>query len=98
MAIRAKRDKDISMSVRNFTQEEKDKLTQLIREGSTVMQEVEDLNGGLKDTVKAIAEEMQVKPAVLNKAIKIAHKGDFSRTSEDYSMLEDILVAVGKDH
>jgi len=86
------------MSVRNFTQEEKDKLTQLIREGSTVMQEVEDLNGGLKDTVKAIAEEMQVKPAVLNRAIKIAHKGDFSRTSEDYSLLEDILVAVGKDH
>ena len=81
---------------RNFT--EKDKLTQLIREGSTVMQEVEDLNGGLKDTVKAIAEEMQIKPAVLNRAIKIAHKGDFSRTSEDYSLLEDILVAVGKDH
>lgn len=82
---------------RNFTQEEKDKLTQLIREGSTVMQEVEDLTGGLKDTVKAIAEEMQIKPAVLNRAIKIAHKGDFSRTSEDYSLLEDILVAVGKD-
>ena len=86
------------MSVRNFTQEEKDKLTQLIREGSTVMQEVEDLNGGLKDTVRAIAEEMQIKPAVLNRAIKIAYKGDFSRASEDYSMLEDILVAVGKDH
>ena len=82
---------------RNFTQEEKDKLTQLIREGSTVMQEVEDLNGGLKDTVRAIAEEMQIKPAVLNRAIKIAHKGEFSRTSEDYSLLEDILVAVGKD-
>ena len=82
---------------RNFTQEEKDKLTQLIREGSTVMQEVEDLNGGLKDTVKAIAEEMQIKPAVLNRAIKIAHKGDFSRANEDHSLLEDILVAVGKD-
>lgn len=82
---------------RSFTQEEKDKLTQLIREGSTVMQEVEDLSGGLKDTVKAIAEEMQIKPAVLTRAIKIAHKGDFNRTSEDYSLLEDILVAVGKD-
>ena len=85
-------------SVKNFTQEEKDKLAQLIREGSTIMQEVEDLNGGLKDTVKAIAEEMQIKPAVLNRAIKIAHKGDFARASEDYSLLEDILVAVGKDN
>jgi len=85
------------MSVRNFTEEEKNKLAHLIREGTTVLQEVEDLNGGLKDTVKAIAEEMQIKPAVLNRAIKTAHKGDFSRTSEDYSMLEDILAAVGKD-
>jgi transposase-like protein len=82
---------------RNFSDEEKNKLIQLIREGSTVIQEVEDLNGGLKDTIKAIAEELQIKPAVLTRAIKIAHKGDFNRASEDYSMLEDILVAVGKD-
>lgn len=82
---------------RNFTAEEKAKLVQLFREGSTVIQEVEDLQGGLKDTVRAIAEEMQIKPAVLNRAIKIAHKGEFSRHSEDYSVLEDILVAVGKD-
>ena len=82
---------------RNFSDEEKNKLIQLIREGSTVIQEVEDLSGGLKDTVKAIAEELQIKPAVLTRAIKIAHKGDFNRTSEDYSLLEDILVAVGKD-
>jgi transposase-like protein len=82
---------------RNFSDEEKNKLIQLIREGSTVIQEVEDLSGGLKDTVKAIAEELQIKPAILNRAIKIAHKGDFNRTSEDYSLLEDILVAVGKD-
>ena len=39
------------MSVRNFTQEEKDKLTQLIREGSTVMQEVEDLNGKRREAL-----------------------------------------------
>ena len=36
------------------------------------MQEVDDLNGGLKDTVKAIAEEMQIKPTVLSKAIRTA--------------------------
>lgn len=83
---------------RNFTDEEKKKLTQLIREGSTVLQEVEDLSGGLKDTVKAIAEEMEIKPSILTKAIKIAHKGGFQQASEDYSILEDILVAVGKDN
>ena len=40
------------MTDRNFNAEEKAKLTQLIREGSTVMQEVEDLNGSLSDTIK----------------------------------------------
>lgn len=83
-------------TARNFTAEEKAKLTQLMREGSTVLQEVEDLQGGLKDTVQALAEEMQIKLSVLNRAIKVAHKGDFNRYSEDYSQLEDILSAVGK--
>ena len=40
-----------------FPSEEKAGLTQLVNEGITVMQEVDDLNEGLNDTVKAIAEE-----------------------------------------
>lgn len=82
--------------VRTFTSEEKAKLNQLIREGSTVLQEVEDLQGSLKDTVGAVAEELQIKPSVLKKAIAIAHKGTFGQQSDDHSMLENILGAVGK--
>ena len=29
---------------------------------------------GLKDTVKAVAEELDIKPGLINKAIKIAQK------------------------
>ena len=47
------------MSDRVFSSEEKAKLTQLVNEGITVMQEVDDLNEGLNDTVKAIAEELR---------------------------------------
>ena len=54
-----------------FSSEEKAKLITIINEGMTVMQEVEDLSAGLNDTVKAVAEEMQIKPAVLKKAIKL---------------------------
>ena len=50
------------MTDRFFSSEEKAKLTQLINEGLTVMQEVDDLNGGLKDTVKEIAEELSESP------------------------------------
>lgn len=86
----------MTTSVRNFNSEEKAKLTQVIREGSTVLQEVEDLNGSLSDTIKAVAEELQIKPTILKKAIKVAHKGEYQRHSDDFSMLEDILGAVGK--
>ena len=84
------------MTTRNFTAEEKAKLTQLIREGSTVLQEVEDLNGSLSDTIKAVAEEMEIKPGILKKAIKLAHKAEFGREQQDHELLETILTTVGK--
>ena len=49
--------------------EEKAKLNNLIREGSTVLQEVEDLQAGLKDTVKAVAEELEIKPSIIKKRL-----------------------------
>ncbi|MDB4378427.1 hypothetical protein N9Z41_01520 [bacterium] len=79
-----------------FNQEEKAKLIQIINEGMTVMQEVEDLNAGLTDTIKAIAEEMSIKPTVLKKAIRVAHKGNFAEATDDYSVLENILATTGK--
>ena len=79
-----------------FNQEEKAKLIQIINEGMTVMQEVEDLNAGLTDTIKAIAEEMSIKPTVLKKAIRVAHKGNFAVATDDYSVLENILATTGK--
>jgi|TARA_R110001592_G_scaffold121909_2_gene328174 transposase-like protein len=84
------------MSDKVFSSEEKAKLTQLINEGLTVLQEVDDLSDGLNDTVKAIAEEMQIKPAVLKKAVRTAYKADFDKHSDDYSQLENILATVGK--
>ena len=55
------------------------------------MSEIEDLKEGLKETVKAVAEELQLKPSVINKAIKIAHKGDWSQYNEDWEEIEAIL-------
>lgn len=80
------------MSDRVYTQDEKRKLTQLIQEGITVKQEIADLNEGLKDTVKAIAEEMSVPSKVLTKAIIVAHKGDLEKHQEELEELETILA------
>ena len=61
-----------------------------------IMHEVETLNGGLNDTIKAVAEEMEIKPAILKKAIKLAHKAEFGREQQDHELLETILTTVGK--
>jgi hypothetical protein len=79
------------MSGRSYGAEEKAKLERLINEGSTVLREVEDLTEGLKETVKAVAEELQIKPSVINRAIKIAHKGDWTSHNEDWAEIEAIL-------
>jgi phage host-nuclease inhibitor protein Gam len=79
-----------------FNTEQKNKLNQLINEGMSVMNEVETLNAGLSDTIKAVAEEMNIKATVLKKAIKIAHKMEFGQTQRDHELLENILTTVGK--
>ena len=81
---------------RTFNQEAKTKLTQLINEGMNVLQEVETLNEGLNDTVKAIAEELEIKPSILKKAIRVAHKQRLNETNEENEELNTILETVGK--
>ena len=89
--------KENNMSGRTYGPEEQAKLKKIIDEGATVLSEVEDLSAGLKDTVKAVAEELEIKPALINKAIKIAHKGEWSKYSEAFDSLENLIIAVGKD-
>jgi uncharacterized membrane protein YgcG len=84
------------MSNRVFTADQTKKLEQIINEGIQVTMEVETLTGGLNDTIKAVAEELEIKPGILKKAIRIAHKSEFGRTQDDHELLEQILTQVGK--
>lgn len=79
-----------------FSGDQKIKLKQLMQEGMTVLHEIDTLKDGLSETVRAIAEELNIKPAILSKAIKIAHKAEFGQTQRDHSVLEQILEATGK--
>jgi hypothetical protein len=71
--------------------EEKAKLERLITEGSTVLREIEDLREGLKETVKAVAEELDIKPSIINKAITIAHKDNWLDHEDEWNEIEMIL-------
>ncbi len=61
-----------------------------------VMQEVETLNEGLTDTVKAIAEELEIKPSILKRAIRTAYKSRLGETNKENEELNTILETVGK--
>ena len=83
------------MSDRVYGVEEKAKLERLVNEGVTVLQEVTDLQEGLKETVKAVAEELNMKPALINKAIKIAQKGDWHKVADEFEVIN--LVSTCKE-
>jgi hypothetical protein len=85
------------MSDRTYGAEEKAKLERLVQEGVTVMQEIEDLQGGLKDTVKAVAEELDIKASLINKEIKIGLKRDWDKHADAYDDLETLVATVGID-
>lgn len=84
------------MTQRMFSAEAKAKLSQLVNEGISVMSEVQTLQEGLNDTIKAVAEELEIKPAILKKAIRIAQKSKLTDTNRDHQELVDILETVGR--
>jgi len=83
------------MSSRMYGPEEKAKLERLINEGSTVLREIEDLKEGLKETVKAVSEELDIKSSWINKAITIAHKDNWKDHETDWNEIEMILGVTG---
>ncbi len=82
----------------SYSSQDIDKLKRIVQEGIHVTQEVDTLKEGLRDTVKAIAEELDIKPSVLNKAIRIAYKAEAGKNREEFDELESILEAVGRNH
>ncbi len=71
------------------------RLKQLVKDGVQTLQEAEDLREGLRDTVKAVAEELEVKPAQLNKLIKAVQKGTMNDQREAFDELDELYKAGG---
>lgn len=83
-------------NVKHYTSEDVIRLKELVREGVKINQEIEDLRGGLNDTVKEIAEEIGVAPAQLKKVIRIAFKNNLTEEREKFEEIEDILNTIGR--
>lgn len=78
-----------------FGDPEKTKIKQIVAEGCTVMQEIQDLTEGLNETIKAVAEELEVKPSVIRKAIRIALKDQWDQVYREFDDLESIVDISG---
>jgi predicted regulator of amino acid metabolism with ACT domain len=81
-----------------FGAPEQAKIKQIVAEGMTVMQEISDLTEGLNETIKAIAEELEVKPSVIKKAIRIAQKDQWDSVWKEFDDLETIVDISGHSH
>ena len=81
-----------------FGAPEQAKIKQIVAEGVTVMQEISDLTEGLNETIKAIAEELEVKPSVIKKAIRIAQKDQWDSVWKEFDDLESIVDISGHSH
>lgn len=71
------------------------RLKQLVKDGVDVLQECEDLKGGLTDTVKSVADEMEVKPGLINRLIRDVHKNKMNDRRDDHEVLEELYKAAG---
>lgn len=78
-----------------FGAPEQAKIKQIVAEGMTVMQEIHDLQQGLNETVKAVAEELDVKPSIIRKAIRIAQKDQWDQVFREFDDLETIVDISG---
>ena len=84
------------MSLESLSSEDNKKLRHFFTEGKTTLQQIEDLQGGLKDTTKALAEEFGIKPTVLIKALKASFKDSFQKDKEAVDEVENILHLAGE--
>lgn len=84
------------MTTPTLSQEDTKKLKRVVDEGLKIMQEVNDLKDGFKDVVKAVGEELQIKPALINKAIRAAFKASLEEDKAAIDEVEEILAAVGR--
>jgi hypothetical protein len=81
-----------------FGEPERAKIKQIVAEGMTVMQEIQDLQEGLNDTIKAVAEELEVKPSIIKKAIRVSMKDQWDQVWKEFDDLETIVDISGHSH
>ncbi len=78
----------------NLTKDNTAKVKRLIDDGCIVLADITALREGLKETVNALGEELDISPKTLNKAIRTVFKEDFEKLKEDFDDIDALLDTV----
>jgi len=89
------------MTIGSLSTADKARLEHLINDGIQVLSDINNMKEGLKESVEAISEELEIKKNILNKAIKIAfknsqNKDEITNSREELDEVEEVLLAAGK--
>jgi hypothetical protein len=84
------------MSIESISSEDNVKLRHLIDTGVKMTQEIAVIREGLRDTIKAVATELNVEAKALRKAIRAAVKENFDEEKAEIDNIELILSLVGR--
>jgi inorganic pyrophosphatase len=84
------------MSLDQMSSNDKVRLNQFFDATQKNLQEIEDLKASMSDMAKALAEEFNIKPALLLKAARVAFKSSLQDDKEVAEQIEAILVATGR--
>jgi hypothetical protein len=90
------------MSIGSLSESDKAKVKELINQGVAITRDVETLREGLRETIDAIAGELEIKKTVLNKAIRVAYKMQENRDAladgrEELDEIEEILLIANRN-
>jgi hypothetical protein len=85
----------MSYQSKHYSSDDVRRLQELVKEGVIVKQEVTALNEGLNETVKAIADEMEIPASQLKKVITTAFKNSRDDDADKFAELEDLLDSIG---
>lgn len=84
------------MSLNQLSQDDQRKLKDFMDAGERELQEIADRKDALKDLTKNLAEHLDVKPAVLSKALSAAFKNSIEADKESFDDVETILQITGR--
>jgi len=90
------------MGIGVMSEADKAKIRELVNQGVAITKDIETLREGLRETVDAVAQDLEIKKTTLNKAIRTAFKMQENRDAltegrEEMDEVEEILMIVNRN-